>query len=132
VLINETPSPNVYGITNTNMFMPGNNPKHGPISLKIPRSPPGVESYQEIRNSKELFENKFCQNTKITPRVCPPPPTPMPRASVSSAKTPNFRVYSHKVHGLRDEAKLEHIPPIMKKNKSRCIPNPRNSLSEEF
>jgi hypothetical protein len=47
---------------------------------------------------------------------CPAPPEIMPRANDSSEKTINFRVCSHNVHGLRDEAKLEHIPRIMRSN----------------
>jgi hypothetical protein len=47
---------------------------------------------------------------------CPTPPAQMLRANESSAKTNNFRVYSHNVHGLRDETKLEYIPRIMKNN----------------
>jgi exonuclease III len=47
---------------------------------------------------------------------CPTPPVLMPRANECSATKTNFRVYSHNVHGLRDETKLEHIPRIMKTN----------------
>ncbi len=41
---------------------------------------------------------------------CPTLPVLTPRANESSANKVNFRVYSHNVHGLRDETKLEHIP----------------------
>jgi hypothetical protein len=58
---------------------------------------------------------------------CPPSPAPVlsPRANDSSAKH-LFRVYSHKVNGLRDESKLEYIPRIMEKNKIDAYLFPRN------
>lgn len=38
----------------------------------------------------------------------------MLRVNESSAKINKFAVFSYNVHGLRDEAKLEHIPCIIK------------------
>ena len=47
---------------------------------------------------------------------CPPSPTPTSdRANDCSATKQNFRIYSHNTQGLRDEAKLEYIPRLMKK-----------------
>jgi len=47
---------------------------------------------------------------------CPPSPTPTSdRANDCSASKKNFRIYSHNTQGLKDEAKLEYIPRLMKK-----------------
>ncbi len=67
---------------------------------------------------------------------CPPLPDLKPRANERSAppqdtKT-NFRVYSHNVNGLRDEAKLEFIPRIMKKKKIDAYLIQETHLATDF
>ncbi len=48
---------------------------------------------------------------------CPPLPTPTSNKAndCSASNKQNFRIYSHNVQGLRDEAKLEYLPRLMKK-----------------
>jgi hypothetical protein len=64
-----------------------------------------LDHYQSMNNATLSSSNENSDH--------PPLPILKPRAIESSAESNIFRVYSHNIHGSRDETKLEHIPCIM-------------------
>ena len=71
------------------------------------------------KNRLQPNNNNFNPLSDAGDDDCPPSPAQVisPRANESFAEKTNFRVYSHNVNGLRDEAKLEYIPRLMEKKK---------------